>query len=62
MSHPFTTFIICTLAASVYFYIRNEWVYSQVIKVDEDEDLPSSEAMVFKYFWIWNFEKLCNKK
>ncbi len=50
------------LVVCVYFAIRNHWVYTQRLKlIDEDFDtyrkLPSYDAMMIgRGFWRWDIE------
>lgn len=75
MNDPFINtlliFFCIVHVAATYFFYRINWVKRKTFKVIDDEckesckaywDLPSFRAMLYKYFWIWNFEKLRNKK
>ncbi len=60
-------FLIAWLIISMYLVKRNEWVLRKRLEIlDESlEDftrLPSYEYMLYRRFWIWNFENLKTRK
>lgn len=57
---------IALIVLCIYGCIRNEWVYrKRLAMIDQDLDLyrslPSYEAMLYRYFWVWNFEWFINR-
>lgn len=54
------------IAASIYMLIRNSWVCRNRIKLiyldmSAYDAAPSYDVMLHRYFWDWNFDRLCKR-
>lgn len=51
----------------LYFYVRTDWVFRKRIEMiyknyDKCKKLPSFNKCVFKYFLVWDINKLVGRK
>lgn len=52
---------LISIIISIYNLIRIEWVYQQRTKAiysDEYDNLPTFNKMLYKYWYIWDVEKI----
>lgn len=56
----FIIIVAILMISTIYLMIRNQWVYEQQLFLIHNniDKAPSYNEMLFKYFYIWNIDKL----